>query len=94
MKVSPQLVIGILQFVWPLVEKDLKEQAEKTGTPWDDRAIQLVGLLLGHVDPSMIGDREALLGYLLRALKEADPEFLKDKDRFITEVKVALDFIQ
>jgi hypothetical protein len=74
MKISPQMIIGILQFIWPLVSDDIKEQAAKTKTKWDDRALMLIDLLLGNLDPSVVADKEALVEYLLQILSEVAPE--------------------
>lgn len=64
--IPPYVIVQVLQFVWPLIVDDLRAQAEKTKTPWDDRGIILVDIILGNIDFGGIekADRKKLIEYL------------------------------
>ena len=85
MKVSPQVVIGILQVVWPLVSDDLKELAKKTETKWDDRVLVVIDWALGNVKLEDITDKESFVQELLKIIIDLKPEIASKVDGIITE---------
>lgn len=85
MKVSPQVVIGILQVVWPLVSDDLKELAKKTETKWDDRVLVVIDWALGNVKLEDITDKESFVQELLKIIIDLKPEIASKVDGIMTE---------
>lgn len=85
MKVSPQVVIGILQVVWPLVSDDLKELAKKTETKWDDRVLVVIDWALGNVKLEDITDKESFIQELLKIIIDLKPEIASKVDGIMTE---------
>lgn len=86
MSIPPSVVIGALQVIWPFVAEAAEEAAAKTKPGWDDRAVKIIDVLLGRINPAKL-DPKDLIGYFIELLKIISPDLLEDKEKLIALIK-------